>query len=124
MPLATFTLEEKKLPRIILSPRSPSSSGGENLLAIMKKVYAMGVFFFDLPSRKHLESFRELKRLTEDDSLLGLCHIRAEEGVSFSGNPIHWLEPKVTSTIKRTVVPSELRRDLFPGDPAGEVLTQ
>ena len=124
MALATFTLEEKKLPRIILSPRSPSSSGGGNLLAIMKKVYAMGVFFFDLPTRKHLESFRELKRLTEDDGLMGLCHVKAEEGISFSGNPIHWLELKVTSTIKRTIVPSELRRDLFPGDPAGEVLTQ
>ena len=122
MPLPTFTLEEQKLPRVILSVRP--KSGDQDLPAILKKVYAMGVWFFDLPTKKHLESFRELKRVTEDDRLRGLCHVRVEEGVSCSGKPIHWLESKITSTVKRNIVPSELRREFFPSDFSGEVLTQ
>jgi len=78
----------------------------------------------DLPTKRHLECFRELKRLTEDSRLLGLCHARAEEGISFSGKPIHWLESKITATVKRNIVPSELRREFFPDTSAGEILTQ
>jgi len=124
MRLPTFNLEEKKLPRIILSIRPSSLSSKQSLLAVMKKVYAMGAWFLDLPLKKHLESFRELKKLTEDESLMGLCHVRAEDGLSFSGKPLHWFESKVISTIKRSIVPSELRRQIFPAGSTSEVLTQ
>jgi hypothetical protein len=51
----------------------------------MKKVYEMGVWCFDLPAMNHLEAFRELRRLTDDRTLMGLCHLDAEKGASFSG---------------------------------------
>ena len=66
----------------------------------MKKVYAMGITHFDLPSSKHLEPFRELKGLTEDENLMSLCHLEVEEGTSFLGKPLHQFETKVVSTIR------------------------
>jgi len=124
MEIPTFTLEEKKLPRVILSVRPSASSAGPDIFTLMKKVYQMETWFFDLPSERHLRSFRELRTLTEDENLMGLCHIPAEEGVSFSGKPIHWIESRITSTIKRSIVPSEFRRQLFPIDSSSDVFTQ
>ena len=122
MPIPTFILEEQKLPRVILSVRP--GTGDQALPDLLKKVYAMGVWFFDLPTKKHLDAFRQLNRVIEDDRLRGLCHVSAEEGVSFSGKPIHWLEAKITSTVKRNIVPAELRREFFSADSSGEILTQ
>jgi hypothetical protein len=90
----------------------------------MKKVYEMGITHFDLPSSRHLELFRELKGLTEDENLMGLCHLEAEEGTSFLGKPLHQFETKVASTIRKYLsLPNSIRN--LPAVPvAFEVLTQ
>ena len=118
MRLPTTVLGERQLSRIIFSIRST------NLFNLMKKVYGMGVTHFDLPSSKHLEPFRELKRLTEDQNLMGLCHLEAEEGASFLSRPLHQFETKVVSTIKKNLsLPHSIRN--LPAIPvASEVLTQ
>ncbi|MGQ9645928.1 MAG: hypothetical protein ACUVWO_05235 [Thermodesulfobacteriota bacterium] len=96
----------------------------ENLSALMKKVYGMGITHFDLPSSKHLKPFRELKGLTEDKNLLGLCHLEAEEGTSFLGKPLRQFETKVVSTIRKTLRLPYSIRDLPPVPDASEVFTQ
>ncbi len=118
MRLPTTVLDEKQLSRIIFSVRSANPSD------LMKKIYGMGITHFDLPSPKHLQPFRELKGLTEDENLMGLCHLEAEEGTSFLGKPLRQFEPKVVSTIKKNLSLPHSIRDL-PAVPFGsEVLTQ
>ena len=73
---------------------------------------------------KHLESFKELKRLTGDETLIGLCHLEAEKGVSFLGKPLHQFESKVISTIKKDLLPSHLTRHILPPSSSSEVFTQ
>jgi len=90
----------------------------------MKKVYGMGITHFDLPSLKHLEPLRELKGLTEDENLIGLCHLEAEEGTSFLGKPLHQFETKVVSTIKKNLSLPHSIRNLPTVPVASEVLTQ
>jgi hypothetical protein len=65
-----------------------------------------------------------LKGLTEDENLMGLCHLEAEEGTSFLGRPLHQFETKVVSTIKKNLnLPHAIRN--LPTVPVGsEVLTQ
>jgi len=118
MPMPTVLLEGKKLSRIIISIPSTSPS------SLMKKIYGMGITHFDLPSSKHLQSFRELKGLTEDENLMGLCHLEAEEGASFLGKPLHQFETKVVSTIKKNLGLPHSIRNLPPVPFASEVLTQ
>lgn len=118
MPMPTVLLDDKKLSRIIFSIRSTSPS------SLMKKIYGMGITHFDLPSSKHLEPFRELKGLTEDENLMGLCHLEAEEGTSFLGKPLHQFETKVVSTIKKNLSLPHSIRNLPPVPFASEVLTQ
>ncbi len=118
MPMPTVLLDDKKLSRIIFSIRSTSPS------SLMKKIYGMGITHFDLPSSKHLEPFRELKGLTEDENLMGLCHLEAEEGASFLGKPLHQFETKVVSTIKKNLGLPHSIRNLPPVPFASEVLTQ
>ena len=77
MRLPTVILEGKKLPRVIFSIRPQTSLGHEKIPSLMKKVYGRDVWYYDLPSMKHVEHFRELKQLTEDESLTGLCHVEA-----------------------------------------------
>jgi hypothetical protein len=116
--MPTVLLEGKKLSRIIFSIPSTSPS------SLLKKIYGMGITHFDLPSLKHLEPFRELKGLTEDENLMGFCHLEAEEGASFLGKPLHQFERKVVSTIKKNLNLPHSIRDL-PAAPFGsEVLTQ
>ena len=74
----------------------------------------MGAWCFDLPSSKHFESFKELKKLTDDETLIGFGHLEAEEGASFLGRPLHQFESKIVSTIKKNIVPSHLIHHLFP----------
>lgn len=104
MRIPTVTLEQKRLPRVIFSIRPSAPAGLKAIPSLMKKVYGMDVGYFDLPSIKHLEHFRELKRLTDDETLMGLCHLEAEEGVSFLGKPLHHFESKVVSTIKKNLL--------------------
>jgi len=103
MRIPTVILEQKRLPRVIFSIQLSAPAGLKAIPSLMKKVYGMDVGYFDLPSIKHLEHFRELRRLTDDETLMGLCHLEAEEGVSFLGKPLHHFESKVVSTIKKNL---------------------
>jgi hypothetical protein len=121
MLMPTAILEGKKLPRIIFSIKAPSQ---QEISALMKEVHEMGVWCFDLPSLKHFESFKELKRLTDDETLIGFGHLEAEEGTSFLGRPLHQFESKIVSTIKKNIVPSNLMYHFFPDPTPSEVFTQ
>ena len=121
MRMPTAILEGKKLPRIIFSIKAPSH---QEISVLMKEVHEMGVWCFDLPSLKHFESFKELKRLTDDETLIGFGHLEAEEGTSFLGRPLHQFESKIVSTIKKNIVPSNLIYHFFPDPTPSEVFTQ
>lgn len=124
MRLPTFLLEGRKLPRIILSIQTPSSEKGQKIYLLMKKAYEMGAWCLDLPSANHLESFRQLKRLTMDETLMGLGHLEVETGLSFLGRPLHQYESKIISTIKKDLVPSHLPHHILPSSSTTEVFTQ
>lgn len=118
----TVILEGRKVPRGIFSIQPSASLGQKEISSLMKKVYQIGVWCLDLPSEKHLESYKELKALVEDENLMGLCHLEVEEGVSFLGKPLHRFETKVVSTIKKNL----LLPDSFRNWPSAssEVFTQ
>jgi hypothetical protein len=116
--MPTVLLEGKKLSRMIFSIPSKSPP------SLMKRIYGMGITHFDLPSSKHLEHFRELKRLTEDKNLIGLSHLDAEDGTSFLGKPLHQFETKVVSTIKKNLSLPHSIRNLPIVPAASEVFTQ
>ena len=141
MRVPTFILEGRKVPRMIFSVRpsaSPSTSPSaspQGISLLMEKAYRMGISCFDLPSTDHLKSFRELKNLTEDERLFGLCHVEAEEGVSFLGRPLHRFEGKIVSTLKKNLFPPQLVQHLkamgawnstlfFPSVSSSDVFTQ
>jgi hypothetical protein len=124
MRMPTAILEGKKLLRVIFSIRRATSATHEGTLALMKKAYEMGAWCFDLPSSKHLESFKELRRLTDDKTLIGFGHLDAEEGVSLLGRPLHQFESQVVSTIKKNIVPSHLIHHFFPNPTPSDVFTQ
>ena len=112
MRLPTVTLEGKNLPRIILSIKPPPSSGLQEILSLMSKAYEMEAWCFDLPTTTHHQSFKELKNLTEDETLIGLPHITAEEGASLSGIPLHRFEAKVSATITKNLFSPDLIKRL------------
>ncbi len=124
MRFPTTILEERKLPRIVFSIQPSSASLGQQEISnLMKRVYEIGLWCFDLPSVKHLESFKELKRLTNDETLMGICHVEAERGVSFFGKPLHQFESKVLSTIRKNLLlPNSIR--YLPPVSSPEVFTQ
>ena len=124
MGLPTVILEGKKLPRVIFSIRPTTPSGLKEIPSLMKKAYGLDVRYFDLPSVKHLEHFKGLKQLTDDENLMGLCHLEVEEGVSFLGKPLHRFESKVVSTIRRTLLLPESIRNLSSFPVSSEVFTQ
>jgi hypothetical protein len=121
MRIPTAILEGKKIPRVIFSIKTSSQ---EEISALMKEVHELGVWCFDLPSLKHFESFKELKLLTDDETLIGFGHLEAEEGTSFLGRPLHQFESKIVSTIKKNIVPSNLIYHFFPDPTPSEVFTQ
>ena len=120
--MPTAFLEGKKLPRVIFFIKT--SGHHQEILVLMKKAHEMGAWCFDLPSAKHLESFKELKRLADDDTLIGLGYLDAEEGASCLGRPLHQFESKVVSTIKKNIVPPHLMHHFFPNPTPSEVFTQ
>jgi hypothetical protein len=124
MRFPTVILEGKKLLRAIFSVRPPTSHGDPEIYSLMKKVYGIGAWCFDLPSAKHLESFKELKNLTTDETLIGFCHLEVETGVSFLGKPLHQFESKVISTIRKDLLPAHLPRNILPPTSSVEVFTQ
>jgi len=124
MRLPTTILEGKKLPRTIFSIQPLTSHGDQEIYLLMKNAYEMGAWCLDLPSEKHLESFRELKNLTIDETLTALCHIEVETGVSFLGKPLHRFESKVISTIRKDLLPSHLSRNILPPSSSSEVFSQ
>ena len=123
MRFPTVILEGKKLPRIIFSIQPPTSRGDREIYLLMEKTYELGAWCFDLPSANHLESFKEFKNSTGDETLMGLCHLGAEAGVSFLGKPLHRFESKMISTIRK-VLPSPLLRNTLPPSSSSEVFTQ
>lgn len=123
MYLPIAILEGKKIQRIVFSVKA-SSEVLQHLYPLMEKVYEMGGWCFDLPTYKHLESFKLLRESTGDNNLIGFGHIEAEVGVSLTGKPLHRFESKVISTMMRNVIPPDLVRKLFPAHPREDVLTQ
>jgi hypothetical protein len=124
MRLPTILLEGKKLPRTIFSIQPPPSHRDQAIYPLMKKIYEMGAWCFDVPSIRHLESLKDLKNVTLDETLIGLGHLEAGIGLSFLGKPLHQFESKVISTIKKELVPSLLPRNLLPPSSSSEVFTQ
>jgi len=135
MRIPTFVLEGIKLPRVILSIQPSVGSDVQETVSLMKKTYEMGALCFDLPTKNHLEAFRELKNLVEDESLIGLSHVDAGEGASLLGKPLHHFAPKIASTIKKNLFPPQLvtklkkegvwnSRFFFPTSSSTEVFTQ
>ncbi len=124
MRIPTAFLEGKTIPRIIFSIRPPGSSDPKQISLLMKKVYEMGLGCFDLPSVKHLESFRELKSLTNDETLMGICHLDVERGASFFGKPLHQFESRVFATIKKNLFLPDSIRNLRSIPSSSEVFTQ
>ena len=124
MQIPTAILERRKIPRIIFSIQPQGPSHPQKILALMQKMYEMGVWYFDLPSSKHLESFKKLRELIGDETLTGLGHLNVEWGVSFLARPIHQFESKMISTIVRNIVPPDLVQRLFPNHSFREVFTQ
>ena len=122
--LPTVILEGRKLPRIILSIQPQTFQGDHEIYPLMQKAYEMGSWCFDLPSASHLKSFGQLKRLTTDEALIGLCHIGGETGASFLGKPLHRFESKIISTIRKDFLPSNLTRNILPPSSSSEVFTQ
>jgi hypothetical protein len=124
MRIPTAILEGKKIQRIIFSIRPSTPFKDQEILSFMQTFYGTGVWCFDLPSMKHLESFKELKRLTSDETLTGICHLGAEKGVSFFGKPLHQFESRVVATIKKNLfLPASIRN--LPSSPSSaEVFTQ
>ena len=124
MRLPATILEGKRISRIILSiqPRPPSNQ--DKISSLMKKAYEMGVGSFDLLSANHLESFKTLRSFMADESLMGICHLDAEEGASLLGKPLHRFESRIISTIRRELLPSHQTRAILPPSSSPEVFTQ
>jgi len=135
MGIPTFVLEGIRLPRVILSIQPSMGSDVQETVSLMKTSYEMGALCFDLPTKSHLEAFRELKNLIEEESLIGLSHVEAGEGASLLGKPLHHFAPKIASTIKKNLFPPQLvtklkregvwnSRFFFPTTSSAEVFTQ
>jgi hypothetical protein len=124
MGLPTVILEGKKLPRIIFSIRASTSPALKEIPSLMKKIYGMDVWCFDLPSMKHLDHLKELKQFTEDETLMGLSHLEVEEGLCFLGKPLRRFESKVVSTIKKNLLLPDSIRHLSSLPASSEVFTQ
>jgi hypothetical protein len=124
MGIPTAILEGKKIPRVIFTIRPSTSSKDQEIISLMRKFYGKGIWCFDLASLKHLESLRELKRLTNDEALFGICHLEAAIGVSFLGRPLHQFEPRVVATIKKNLFLPDSIQNLPSVPPSSEVLTQ
>jgi hypothetical protein len=121
--MPTATLEKKKISRVIFSAL-PSSHDPQKILSLMKKAYGAEGWCFDLPSTKHLNSFRELRELAEDEALTGFCHLDAEQGIVLSGKPLHLFESRVVGTIEKNLDLPGNARNLLPRYSSSEVFTQ
>jgi len=135
MRIPTFVLEGLRLPRVILSIQASMGSDVQETVSLMKASYEVGALCFDLPTKNHLEAFRDLKNLVEDESLIGLSYVEAGEGASLLGKPLHHFAPKIASTIKKNLFPPHLvtklkkegvwnSRFFFPTSSSTEVFTQ
>lgn len=120
----TATLEGKKIPRAIFLIQPQPSRSEKEIYPFMRGVYELGAWCFDLPSPQHYKSFRELKISTGDESLIGLCHFDVEPSLSFLGKPIHYVEPKIISTIRKDFSLSPPIRNILPSSPPADVFTQ
>lgn len=107
---------------MIFSIRPPSSD--REILPLMEKIYEMGAWSFDLPTAKHLQSFKALRDSTQDRLLTGFARLEADSGILLTGRPLRQFEPEIVSTIVRNIVPPESIKKLFPARSFGEILTQ
>ncbi len=121
MHLPIAILERKRIQRIAFSI---ASSSPQDIYSLMEKIYETGGWCFDLPSVKHLQSFKALREETGNELLMGFGHVEAESGVSLTGKPLYQFEAKVVSTIVRNSIPLDLVKSLFPLQSFGEILTQ
>src|SRR4030042_4060859 len=124
MRLPTILLEGKKLPRTNVSCQPPSSLRDRQTYPLMEKAYEMGAWCFDLPSPKQLKSFKDLKSLTMDETLIGLGHLEAGAGLSFLGKPLYRFETKIISTIKKELALPHIPWNIFPSSSSFEIFTQ
>ncbi len=86
MYLPIAILEGKKIQRIVFSVKA-SSEVLQHLYPLMEKVYEMGGWCFDLPTYKHLESFKLLRESTGEANLIGLAILRQRLEYPLQGNP-------------------------------------
>lgn len=91
---------------------------------MMEKVYEVGGWCFDLPTAKHLKSFKALRELTRDRLLTGFARLEADSGIFLTGKPLHQFELEIVSTIVKNIVPPASVKKIFPGQSFGEILTQ
>jgi hypothetical protein len=133
--IPTFVLERRKLPRVIFSPNPSRSSDPKAIFSLLRRSFELGNWCFDLSSSRHLEAFRDIRNLTEEESLIGIGNLVIEEGVTLMGSPLHRFEPKVISTVRKNLFPPETiqrlkkgglwnAHDFFPGPFSPEVFTQ
>ncbi len=123
MHFPTAILEKRKLQRVTFSIQ-PSSRSEASISSMMREAYERGIWSFDLPSPRHFYAFQELKHLTEDEALTGICHLEAEEGIAFLGKPFHRFESKIVATIRKNLISSPLPRDVLPPSPSSDLFTQ
>jgi hypothetical protein len=133
--IPTFVLAQRKLPRVIFSLNPSPASDPKAISSLLRGAFELGNWCFDLPSPKHLEAFRDIRNLTEEESLIGIGNLGMDEGVTLMGSPLHRIEAKVISTVKKNLFPPEtiqrLKReglwnahDFFTGPFSPEVFTQ
>jgi hypothetical protein len=117
-------LEGIKIPRIIFSISPSANLKTQEIFFLMKKIYEMGIWCFDIPSTNHLESFKRLRELIGDESLIGIFHIESATGISFTGKPLYQFESKIISTIIKNIIPQNLVKKIYPNHHIQDIFTQ
>ncbi len=117
-------LEGIKIPRIIFSIAPSIKMETQEIFFLMKKIYEMGIWCFDLPSNNHLETFKRLRDLIGDETMIGIAHIGNGTGFSFTGKPLHQFETKIISTIIKNIVPQNLVKKIYPTHHPKDIFTQ
>jgi len=123
MSIPVVLLENRKIPRVILSIPIEGASLREEGSNLLREAYVLGFTHFDLPTSQHLEAFRAWRALSEDENLTGWFRLDAKMGVSFLGRPLHSFESKLIATLGKSLS-AELSRRLLPTVSTAEVFTQ
>lgn len=116
-------LEGIKIPRIIFSISPSIKMGNQVIFFLMKKIYEMGIWCFDLSTHNHLESFKRLRDLIGDETLIGIGHMGSGTGFSLTGKPLHQFETKIISTMIKNIVPQSLVKKIYPTHQPKDIFT-